>query len=128
MVKLFKSHTLNIYIKIKLLLCHIFSIPFYGMESWTLNEETETRLETFETWLYRRILRFSRADRVTNKAVTEVKKPNLVEKRKKMKLEYVGYIMRNQNKYRVLKSILQKKVYGRRGQGRRKIPYRGLKI
>lgn len=127
MVKLFKSHTLNIYIKIKLLLCHIILIPFYGMESWTLNEGTETRRKTFDMWLYRRILRFSRADRVTNKAVTEVKKPNLVEKRKKMKLEYVGYIMRNQNKYRVLKSILQKKVYGRRGQGRRKIPYRGLK-
>lgn len=125
MAKVFKSHSLNIGIKIRLLRCYIFSILFYGMESWTLTEATERRLEAFEMWLYRRILRISWMDKVTNKSVLERMNKSLevMNTIKKRKLEYLGHIMRNDNKYGLLKSVLQGKVYGKRGPGRRRISW-----
>ncbi|XP_039291702.1 uncharacterized protein LOC120353116 [Nilaparvata lugens] len=109
MAKLFKSHNLNMHIKIKLLYCYIFSILFYGVESWTLTKSTKKRLEAFEMWLYRRVLRISWMDRVTNKAVLErmdkdLEVMNIIKSRK---LAYFGHIMRNEEKYSLLKSVLQ---------------------
>ncbi|CAG9837974.1 unnamed protein product [Diabrotica balteata] len=40
-----------------MLRCYIFSVLFYGVESWTLNEDMYRKLETFEMWLHRRILK-----------------------------------------------------------------------
>jgi len=68
--KLFKSHNH----KVKLLRCYVFSILYYGMQSWTLTEATQKKLEAFEMWLYRKILRISWVDRVTNETILGRKK------------------------------------------------------
>lgn len=71
-------------------------------------------------WLYRRILRISWVNKVTNKAVLEGIKKDLEVMRtiKRRKLEYLEHIMRNENHYRLLKSILQGKLYSKREPGR----------
>jgi len=56
---------------VKLRRCYVFSILYYGMESWTLTEATPKTLEAFEMWLYRRILRISWVDKVTNETILE---------------------------------------------------------
>ena len=56
---LFKNHDLTINTKMRLLRCYVFSVLFYGVEYWTLTEATIKELETFEMWLYRRILSIS---------------------------------------------------------------------
>ena len=71
MSKLFRSHNLKLDIKVRLLRCYVFSILYYGVESWTLTVATERKHEAFEMWLYRRILRISWMDRVTNETVLE---------------------------------------------------------
>lgn len=123
MSKLFKSHNLKLDIKVKFLRCYVFSILYYGMESWTLTEATQKKLEAFGMWLYRRILRISWVDRVTNETLLErmEKEKEVMKTIKRRKLEYLGHIMRNDNKYKLLKSILQGKVVGKRGPGRRRI-------
>jgi hypothetical protein len=125
MAKLFKSHNLNLEIKVRLLRCYIFSILYYGVESWTLTEAMEKKLEAFEMWLYRRILRISWTDKITNETVLRRvgKEREVMYTIKRRKLEYLGHIMRNSTKYRLLKVILQGKVFGKRGIGRRRISW-----
>lgn len=125
MDKLFKSHNLNLEIKIRLLRCYILSILYYGVESWTLTKATEKRLEAFEMWLYRRILKIPWVDKVSNRAVLERigKQKEIMNTIKRRKLEYLGHIMRNEGKYHLLISILQGKVFGKRGPGRRRISW-----
>jgi len=69
----------------------VFSILYYSMESWTLIEATQKNLEAFDMWLYRRILRISWVDRVTNKTILEKmgKKKQEMKTIKRRKLEYL---------------------------------------
>uniref|UniRef100_A0A8D8VL77 Craniofacial development protein 2 n=2 Tax=Cacopsylla melanoneura TaxID=428564 RepID=A0A8D8VL77_9HEMI len=125
MSKLFKTHNLNIDFKIRLLRCYIFSILLYGVESWTLTKATAKRLEAFEMWTYRRILKISWMDKVSNVRVLQKldKEKEIMLTVKSRKLEYLGHIIRNETKYELLKSILQGKVFGKRGVGRRRISW-----
>lgn len=125
MAKLFKSHDLNTNTKIRLLRCYVFSILLYGVESWTVTDASSKKLEAFEMWLYRRILRISWVDHVTNNRVLEQmgKEVEVIRTVKKRKLEYLGHIMRNNDRYRLLQLVLQGKVFGRRGPGRRRISW-----
>jgi len=65
-------------------------------------------------WLYRRMVRVPRVDRVTNRAVMEKIKKDLevINIFKGRKLEYLGHIMRNKSKCQILKSkVVQRKVF-----------------
>jgi len=53
----FKSHNLSLHLKIRLLRCYVFSTLLYGVKTWTLTKGTSNKLDAFELWLYRRILR-----------------------------------------------------------------------
>ena len=120
--KIFKSRDLPLTTKIRLLRCYVFSILLYGVEAWTLTNATMKKLEAFEMWCYRRILRTSWMDRVTNAEVLRRlnKECEIILHVKQRKLEYLGHITRNENRYSLLLLILQGKVYGKRGPGRRR--------
>ena len=122
MAKLFTSHYLNINTKLRLLRCYVFSVLFYGVESWTLTETTSKKLEAFELWLYRRILRVSWTEKVTNSEILRRmnKEKEVLYTVKSRKLQYLGHIMRNECRYKLLQNILQGKVCGKRGVGRRR--------
>lgn len=125
MSKLFKTHNLNLKLKLRLLRCYIFSILLYGVESWTLTEATTKKLEAFELWTYRRILKISWMDKISNTRVLQKlnKEREIMHTVKRRKLEYLGHIMRNETKYKLLKCILQGKVQGKRSIGRRRISW-----
>uniref|UniRef100_A0A8D8Q737 Uncharacterized protein n=2 Tax=Cacopsylla melanoneura TaxID=428564 RepID=A0A8D8Q737_9HEMI len=125
MQKIFKSHDLHLDIKIRLLRCYVFSVLFYGVEAWTLTEASAKKIEAFEMWLYRRILRVSWKDKVTNKEILRRmnKELEVLYIIKVRKLQYLGHIMRNENRYQLLQKIIQGKVYGKRGVGRRRISW-----
>ena len=93
----------------------------YGAEAWTLTEAMCKKLEAFEMWSYRRMLRIVWTDRITNAEVLARlnKDKEMLYSLKKRKLEYFGHIMRG-TKYRLLQNIMQGKIAGRRGPGRRK--------
>lgn len=125
MSKLFKSHDVGLHTKIRMIRCYVFSVLYYGMEAWTLTEASTRKLEAFEMWLYRRILRIPWVDKVPNAEVLRRmgKEMEVLNTIKCRKLEYLGHIMRHPEKYHLLQLILQGKIQGRRGPGRRRISW-----
>lgn len=116
------NRDLKLELRLRLVNCFIFSILLYGVEAWTVSEESMNRLNAFEMWIYRRV---SWVDRISDRVVLErIGKEKEIEKRvKTQKLKYFGHIMRNQEKYNVLHLIIQGKIYGRRPPGRRKMSW-----
>uniref|UniRef100_A0A8D8VS39 Endonuclease-reverse transcriptase n=1 Tax=Cacopsylla melanoneura TaxID=428564 RepID=A0A8D8VS39_9HEMI len=58
--------------KLRLLKTYVYSVMSYGCESWTLDETTSKRITSFENWCYRRMLKISWKDKVTNTEVLRV--------------------------------------------------------
>ncbi|CAG9839630.1 unnamed protein product [Diabrotica balteata] len=90
----FKSHNFSLDTKVRMLRCYVFSVLLYGVESWTLNEVMSKKLEAFEMWLYRRIL--------------------------KIPYNSSGILCEMNPDMLLLQAILQGKIFGKRGPGRRR--------
>jgi len=67
--KIWKSHSIPISTKIKLMKALVWPVATYGCESWTLRKNEETRLEAFEMKVLRKILRVSWTAKKTNEWV-----------------------------------------------------------
>lgn len=115
------NRNLKLSTRCRLVRCYIISILLYGVEAWTLTKTLCKRLEAFEMWIYRRMLKISWTDRVKNETVLQRmhKRLELLNTIKKRKLQYLGHIMRNE-KYALLQLILQGKIQGKRRPGRRR--------
>lgn len=105
--------SLNIHTRIRTLL--------YGAEARTLTDASCKRIDVFEMWCYRRMLRISWIHHVSNDTVLQRINGQL-QYVKRRKLEYFGHIMRNE-KYHLLQLILQGKIEGRRSAGRRRLSW-----
>ena len=57
--------------KKKIIDCYVFSVLNYGCESWTWNEAMFKKINAFEMWCYRRMLKISWKDRITNVEVLQ---------------------------------------------------------
>ena len=66
---IFKNRKLNIKIKNKLLKCYVHSALLYGSECWTISPTTENKLKATEMCFYRRMMRISWKDHVSNEKV-----------------------------------------------------------
>jgi len=55
--KLLCSRDLSMDLRTRMLKCYVFAVLLYGVEAWTLNVYCERKLEAFEMWTYRRMLR-----------------------------------------------------------------------
>ncbi|CAF4751217.1 unnamed protein product [Pieris macdunnoughi] len=113
---------LNLQVRTRIARCYVFSVLLYGVESWTLTETMSKKLEAFEMWVYRRMLKISWTDRIRNTTVLDRMQENkeVLKTVKKRKLEYFGHVLRNCKKYELLQLIIQGKVAGRRRPGRRR--------
>lgn len=120
----FCTKELSLHLKIRLLRCYVFSVLFYGMEAWTLKKNMTDRMEAFELWAYRRILKISWVQKVTNDEVMRrmKKEREIINTMKIRKLQYLGHVMRGE-RYRFLQEIMQGKIQGQRSQGRRRISW-----
>ena len=121
MKKLLCRRELSLKLRMRIVRCYVFPVLLYGCEGWTLTKALEKNLEAFEMWCYRRMLKIPWTDFVRNTEVLDRmgKKVELLYDVKRRQLEYFGHVMRNE-KYRLLQLIIQGKIEGRRGPGRRK--------
>lgn len=103
----------------------MFSVLLYEVETWTLTELQCKKIDTFEMWLFRRMLKISWTERINNQRVLEKmgKQKELLTTIKTRTLEYIGHIMRNNQRYNVLQLILQGKIEGKISFGRRRISW-----
>jgi len=93
---IWKSHSIPISTKIRLMKAQVWSVVTYGCESWTLMKYEETSLEAFEMKGLRKILRVSRTAKKTNEWVLNKAgvKRELLDTVKARKLAYYGHTMR----------------------------------
>lgn len=106
--------------KLDCLGCYVFSVLQYGFEIWAL---TRIKIEAFALWLYRRMLKISRTDCITNQRVLERMRKDkelLITNVKAQKLEYMGHITRNSQRYKILQFILQEKIEEKKKYGKKK--------
>ena len=52
--------------RIRILMCYVFSVLSYGCETWTYSKEIDHKINAFERWCYRRMLRISWTSHTTN--------------------------------------------------------------
>lgn len=112
--------SLSISVRLNVLRSYVWSSLFYGCETWTLKTAMMNRLEAFEMWCYRRILRISWVDKISNVRVLRRlnQERELLRIVKRRKLAYLGHLLRGP-KYRLLQTILEGKIEGKRRIGRK---------
>lgn len=120
----FCDRQIKLDLRTRMLRGYVFSTLLYGMEAWTVKQNDMKKLEAFEMWCYRRILKISWTDKVTNIKVLERMKKELeiIHTIKRRKLEYLGHVTRGE-RYGLLQLIIQGKILGRRNIGRRRISW-----
>ena len=84
--------------------CYVLSTFLYASESWTLNKELKGIIEALEMWIYRRLLKISFKDRVTNEEVLSRvgEKGWLLKTVKQRKVAYFGHLIRARGYQRLL--------------------------
>ena len=68
-LKEFFKSGVNLSLKKRLLECYVWSVVLYGSETWTLSKAMQARLGSFEMWCYRRILKISYREHISNAPV-----------------------------------------------------------
>ena len=98
--------------------CYVLSTLLYASETWTLNADTCKKINSFEMWMYRKMLKISYTSHTTNEEVLKrVNEKGLsLEKNIKMrKTQYFGHLIR---KDKMQKSLLEGRVCAKRPRGR----------
>ena len=95
----------------------IFSVVMYGCESWTLKKAERRRIDAFELWCWRRLLRVPWTARRSNQSVLKEISPgcSLEGLMLKLKLQYFGHLMKRADSLE--KTLMLGMVGGRRRRG-----------
>ena len=93
---IFKSRDITLPTKVRLVKAMVFPVVMYGCESWTVKKAECRRIDAFELWCWRRLLRVPRTARRSNQSILKEISPgiSLEGMRLKLKLQYFGHLMR----------------------------------
>ena len=96
----------------------VFPLVMYGCESWTIKKAEHQRIDAFEVWCWRRVLRVPWTARRSNQSILEEISPeySLEGLMLKLKLQYFGHLMQRANSLE--KTLMLGKIKGRRRRGR----------
>ena len=122
MKNLLTNNRMNIQTRVRALKTYIWSTLMYGAESWTLNREMKMKLNAAEMWFYRRMLRVSWRDRVTNEEVLlrVGQRRSLLAELRRRQMSFLGHVIRNEKMEHLCLSGM---IEGRRARGRQRIKY-----
>ena len=87
-----KDNTLST--KVCLVKATVFPVVMYGCESWTVKKAEHRRIDAFELWCWRRLLRVPWTARRSNQSVLKEISPGCSLEGLKLKLQYFGHLMR----------------------------------
>ena len=92
---IFKSRDITLPIKVHLVKAMVFPVVMYGCESWTVKKAEHQRIDAFELWCWRRLLRVHWAARRSNQSILKEISPgcSLEGLMLKLKLQYFGHLM-----------------------------------
>ena len=113
-----KSRDITLPTKVHLVKAMVFPVVMYGCESWTAKKAEHRRIDGFELWCWRRLLRVPWTARRSNQSILKEISPgcSLEGLMLKLKLQYFGHLMQRSDSLE--KTLMLGKTEGRRGQQR----------
>lgn len=112
MRKFFITTEVNVQLYLRMVQYYVYPVLLYGCEVWTLNKSMEARIDAFEMYIYRRLLKITWTHKITNVEVLQRigrDKKVLLTTVKQRKLGYLGYITRGR-RYELLKLVVERKI------------------
>ena len=114
---IFKSRDITLPTKVHLVKVMVFPVVMYGCESWTVKKAECQRIDAFELWCWKRLLRFLWTAKRCNQPILEEISPGYSLKRLmlKLKLQYFGHLIQRADSFE--KTLMLGKIEGRRRRG-----------
>ena len=116
-----KSRDITLQTKVRLVKVMVFPVVRYGCESWTIKKAEHRRIDAFELWCWRRLLRVPWTTRRSNQSIlNEISSGCSLEGMMlKMKFQYFGHLMRRVDSLE--KTLMLGGIGGRRRRGRQRM-------
>ena len=116
-----KSRDLTLSTKVCLVKAMVFPVVMYGCESWTIKKAVHRRIDAFELWCWRRLLRVPWTARRSSQSILKEITPgcSLEGLMLKLKFEYFGHLIRRADSFE--KTPMLGKIEGRRRKGRQRM-------
>ena len=116
-----KSKDITLPTKVHLVKAMVFPVVMYGCESWTVKKAESQRIDAFELWCWRRLLRVPWTARRSNQSILKEISPgySLEGLMLKLKLQYFGHLMQRANSFE--KTVMLGKIEGRKRGGRQRM-------
>ena len=113
----FKSRDITFPTKVHLVKAMVFPVVMYGCESWTVKKAECRRIDAFELWCWRRLLKVPWSTRRSNQSILKEISPeiSLQGMMLKLKLQYFGHLMRRTDSLE--KTLMLGKIEGGRRRG-----------
>ena len=118
---IFKIRDITFPTKVHLVKAMVFPVVMYGCESWTIKKAECRRIDAFELWCWRRLLRVPWTTRRSNQSILKEISPgcSLETETPMLKLQYFGHLMRRVDSLE--KTLMLGKIEGRRRRGRQRM-------
>ena len=118
---IFKSRDITVPIKVRLVKAMVFPVVMYGCESWTVKKAERQRIDAFELWFWRRLLRVPWTARRSNQSILKEISPgcSLEGLMLKLKLRYFGHLMQRVDSLE--KILMLGGIEGRRRRGQQRM-------
>ena len=115
---IFKSRDITLSTKVRIVKAMVFPVVVYGCESWTVKKAECQRIDAFELWCWRRLLRVPWTARRSNQSILKQISPgfSLEGMMLKLKLQYFGHLMRRVDSLE--KTLMLGGIGGRKRRGR----------
>ena len=122
---IFKSRDITLQTKVRLVKAMVFPVVVYGCEIWTMKKAECQRIDAFELWCWRRLLRVPGTARRSNQCILKEISPgiSLEGMMLKLKLQYFGHLMRRVDTLE--KTVMLGGIGGRRKRGRQRMRWLG---
>ena len=119
--RLLKSRDITLSTKVHLVKAMVFPVVIYGCESWTVKKAEHRRIDAFELWCWRRLLRVPWTARRSNQSILKEISPEcwLEGLMLKLKLQYFGHLMQRADSLE--KTLMLGGVRGRRRRGQQRM-------
>ena len=122
---IFKSRDITLPTKVRLVKAMVFAVVMYGCESWTVKKAEHRRIDAFELWCWRRLLRVPWTARRSNLSILKISPGCSLEGMMlKLKLQYFGHLMRRVDSLE--KTLMLGGTGGRRRRGQQKDSWNGI--
>ena len=118
---IFKSRDITLPTKVHLVKAMVFPVVMYGCESWTMKKAEHRRIDAFELWCGRSLLRVPWSARTSNQSILKEISPgiSLEGMMLKLKLQYFGHFLQRVDSLE--KTLMLGGIRGRRKRGRRRM-------